>query len=427
MKGCSRAAALVAAVVLGGLVGAGGAAAATGAGLEGVPRVQHVVVLILENESFASTWSAQSPARYLNSLVHQGAFVPQYYGTGHVSLDNYLAMPSGLAGPQIANTYTDCLGLNLYTCAQEVTVAASSGSIADQLEQAGLTWKEYADGTSAPCVHDSYDPTAAPDTFQGDMATPESSTAGPNYADRHVPFLYYDGIVGNQARCAAHLRPFTELAHDLRGAGLPAYSFITPDTCDDGHDSPCADGRPGGLTSADVFLRATLPSLLAYLQANDGVLLITFDEGSPMDTSGCCHGGPAGQAGFGAQVGLLALGPMVRAGAISTAQYDHASLLRTTEDALGITTHLGNATASTPMDDIWSATTDGVTTPTTPQPAPTAVPSATPPTSLPNTSSAPPQVAAALLLAALTALATITRRHAYRRRSRTASLQTRDR
>jgi phosphatidylinositol-3-phosphatase len=419
MKGCSRAAALVVAVVLGGLgvgtAGAGGAAAATGGGLDGVPRVQHVVVLILENESFASTWSAQSPARYLNSLVPHGAFVPQYYGTGHVSLDNYIAMTSGVAGPQIANTYTDCLGLNLHTCAQEVTVAASSGSIADQLEQAGLTWKEYADGTSAPCVHDSYDPTAAPDTFQGDMATPESSTAGPNYADRHVPFLYYDGIVGNQSRCAAHLRPFTELAHDLHGAGLPAYSFITPDTCDDGHDSPCADGRPGGLTSADAFLRATLPSLLAYLQANDGVLLITFDEGSPMDTSGCCHGGPAGQAGFGAQVGLLALGPMVRAGAVSTAQYDHASLLRTTEDALGIATHLGNAAASTAMDDIWSATAAGVATPTTRQPAPAAAPSATLPTSLPNTAGTAPGAGAAALLTVAALLAAFTRRRATRR------------
>src|SRR5438445_402652 len=109
------------------------AVAATGtAPLEGVPHVQHVVTLVLENESFNTTWSASSPAKYLNGLVAQGAFVPNYFGTGHVSLDNYVAMTSGLAGAQVAPTYTDCLGINLYTCVQDVSAAASAtgGNIA---------------------------------------------------------------------------------------------------------------------------------------------------------------------------------------------------------------------------------------------------------------------------------------------------------
>lgn len=327
----------------------------TTASLEGVPRVQHVVTLLLENESASSTWSPTSPATYLNSLVPSGAFVPQYFATGHVSLDNYVALTSGVAGAQVAPTYTDCAGLSLWECTQDVSTAtALSGSVADQLDAAGLSWKEYADGTSAPCVHDTYSPTSpSPDTFQGDSTTPESSTAGPNYADRHVPFLYYSNVIGDQARCDAHLRPFTELQTDLANNMLPAYSFITPDTCNDGHDSPCADGSPGGLTSADQFLQANLPALIDYLQGHDGVLFITTDEGAGSDTSGCCHGGPGGQAGFGGQVGLLALGPMVAAGTTSAAQYDHASLLRTEEDLLGIGSYLNNAAASTPMADIW--------------------------------------------------------------------------
>jgi phosphatidylinositol-3-phosphatase len=353
MKGWSRAAAAVTTAVCLALPAALVTSAGT-APLQSVPRVQHVVIWMLENESFSATWSPSSPAKYLNSLVPSGAFVPRYYATGHVSLDNYIALTSGVAGPLILPTYTDCLGLSLFVCAHDVSAAASSGSIADQVEATGQTWKEYADGTSAPCVHGSYSPTATRDTFQGDQSKPESSTAGPNYADRHVPFLYYTNIIGKRARCAAHLRPFTELSADVANNALPAYSFVTPDTCNDGHDSPCADGRPGGLTSADAFLSANLPSLLTYLSTHDGLLLITFDEGSPSDTGGCCHGGPASLRGFGGQVGLLALGPMVHRGLVSTQQYDHASLLRTVEDALGITKHLNNAAASVSMSDIWA-------------------------------------------------------------------------
>jgi len=337
------------------------ALAVTGAGatqavptIDGVPRLAHVVIWVLENENATATWSPSSPAKYLNSLVPQGAFVPQYYATGHASLDNYVAMTSGVAGPLVINTYPDCAGLSLWTCTQEVSLAAHTGNIADQVEKAGMGWTQYSDGTSAPCVHAPYAPTAGPDSFQGDSATPESSTAGPNYADRHVPFLYYADIIGNTARCTAHLRPFSDLSADLAAGHLPAYSFITPDTCDDGHDSPCADGRPGGLITADAFLQANLPPLLTYLQANNGLLIITTDEASTNDLSGCCTGGPLGLRGFGGRVGLLALGTGVAAGTSSTKQYDHASLLRTVEDALGIHVHLNNAATAHAMQDIWA-------------------------------------------------------------------------
>lgn len=330
------------------------AAAATGSS-EGVPHVDHVVILVLENESFGTTWSPSSPAHYLNGLVAQGAFVPNYYGTGHVSLDNYVAMTSGLAGPQVANTYTDCLGINLWACVQEVSTASSlSGSVADQVESAGLSWKQYADGTTQPCVHADYSPTAAgQDPFQGDGNAANTAGAGPDYADRHVPFLYYSNIIGSSTRCDAHLRPFTELSHDLASNALPSYSFITPDTCHDGHDNPCSGGQPGGLTGADLFLAANLPQLIAYLRAHDGVLLVTFDEGSPSDPAGCCTGGPGGATGFGGQVGMVVLGAPV-AHTTSQAKYDHASLLRTTEDMLGITTYLNNAASASPITGIWA-------------------------------------------------------------------------
>jgi hypothetical protein len=82
------------------------------------------------------------------------------------------------------------------------------------------------------------------------------------------------------------------------------------------------------------------------------VLVITFDEGGAFDTAGCCTGGPAGTAGFGGQVGMVVLGAPVATGS-TTAKYDHASLLRTSEDLLGISTHLNNAASATPITGIW--------------------------------------------------------------------------
>ena len=208
------------------------------------------------------------------------------------------------------------------------------------------------DSMPSACFHADDSPTATPpDPYQGDSTSPPAF----NYADRHNPFIYYPDIETNAARCQAHDVPYTDLAGDLSANTLPAYFFITPDTCHDGHDSPCAGGaEPGGLLSFDAWLQANLPALLNYLNANDGVLFITADEGSSADTAGCCTGGPGGGPGFGGRIGLLALGPGVAAGTTTHTNYDHASLLRTTEDALGINSYLNNAGTATAMSDLFA-------------------------------------------------------------------------
>ncbi|MBV8302167.1 MAG: hypothetical protein JOY68_09630 [Candidatus Dormibacteraeota bacterium] len=328
------------------------------AAFDGVPHYQHVGVLVLENESESSTWGASSPATYLNSLVPDGAFAQNYYADGHVSLDNYISMTSGQPGTL---TDTDCATVNLYTCQQFVNTAAymNGENIGDQVEGAELTWREYADSIPYSCFHADLSATASPDPYQGDSTSPPAG----NYADRHDPFVYYSDITGNQTRCVDDDVPFTQLATDITGNTVPNYFFITPDTCHDGHDdSPsCATGSPvpagcttaGGLVTFDCWLHSMLPSLLTYLDANDGVLFITTDEAADSDTSGCCTGGPGGQAGVGGKVGLLALGYGVRAGYTSTADYDHVSQLRTMEDALGIGTYLNNASTATAMSDLF--------------------------------------------------------------------------
>ena len=37
--------------------------------------------------------------------------------------------------------------------------------------------------------------------------------------------------------------------------------MITPNLCHDGHDAPCVDGEPGGLASADEWLKKWVPAI----------------------------------------------------------------------------------------------------------------------------------------------------------------------
>ena len=62
-------------------------------------KVKHVWVITLENENYSTTFGASTPSPYLaKTLTSQGALLSGYYGTGHVSLDNYVSMLSGQPG-----------------------------------------------------------------------------------------------------------------------------------------------------------------------------------------------------------------------------------------------------------------------------------------------------------------------------------------
>ena len=351
MKGLARCARLcvVGMLLMGALLPTQIPARAAG-GLEGVPSYQHVFILLEENESFSSTFGPSSVAHYLNNtLVPAGVLDDHYYAIGHVSLDNYIALTS--AQPLNPETASDCLSVSLYQCAQTTLAFSNGANIADQLENSGATWRGYMDSMPSPCFSQTYSPTTlGPDPYQGNSQTAPAK----DYADRHNPFVYYPDIVGNTARCQAHVVPYTQLATDLAGNTVPNYAFITPDTCHDGHDTgTCSNGQPGGLVAADAWLSANVPPILSYINSHNGLLLITFDEGSSSDLSGCCAGGPGGTNGKGGLVGLVAIGPGVKTGQTVHTSYDHASLVRTVEDIFGINTYLNNAASSVPMSDLF--------------------------------------------------------------------------
>jgi hypothetical protein len=323
--------------------------------------IGHVFVVVLENADADTTFGADSPAPYLAAtLRRQGAFVPGYYGIGHHSLSNYLAMISGQAPTRA--TQDDCPIFSDVApgtpqadgqvrgqgCVYPATVPTLPG----QLETKGLTWKGYMEDMGNDRARDGGRACAHPPIGARDTA--QAASPIDQYATRHNPFVYFHAIVDRPARCAARDVPLTALPNDLTHAQTtPNLSFITPDLCHDGHDATCADGGPGGLAAADTFLREWIPRITGSPAfRRDGLLVITFDEASG-DADACCGersgpntsspGGPDGGAG-GGRVGAVLLSPFIRPGTTTNHKYNHYSLLRSIEDAFGLA-HLGFAAA----------------------------------------------------------------------------------
>ena len=324
---------------------------------QAAPERPHVFVIVLENKTYEVTFGADSPAPYLaRTLPAHGALLRQYHGIGHVSLDNYIAMISGQApNPQTQSDcqlYTDFVSLtggaldaNGQAVGTGCVYPANVRTVADQLESAGLTWKGYMEDMGTPCRH--------PEVNSRDET--QSAKVGDQYAARHNPFVYFHSIIDDPARCAAHVVDLQALSTDLASAKTtPAFSFISPNLCHDGHDAPCVDGQPGGLASADAFLQEWVPRITSSPAfAKNGVLIVTFDEAdvgdANTDTRACCHE-PTGPNTLmpgivgpgGGRTGTVVLGSRVRPGTVSDEPYNHYSLLRTFEDLFGLT-HLGFA------------------------------------------------------------------------------------
>jgi hypothetical protein len=321
--------------------------------------IRHVFVVVLENEDAGTTFAAGSAAPYLaTTLRRRGAFVPGYYGIGHHSLGNYLAMISGQAPTRV--TQADCptfLDVRPGTPApggqvrgQGCVYPATTLTVADQLEAKGLSWKGYMEDMGNDPARDGGTTCAHPaigarDTTQGASATDQ-------YATRHNPFVYFHSIIDRRADCAARDVPLGALAGDLaHAATTPNLAFVTPDLCHDGHDAVCADGSAGGLPAADAFLRSWVPRITgspAFRQ--DGLLVIAFDEAGA-DASACCGErpgpntpAPGGGGPGGGRTGAVLLSPSIRPGTTTSEAYNHYSLLRSIEDLFGLA-HLGYAGA----------------------------------------------------------------------------------
>jgi phosphatidylinositol-3-phosphatase len=353
----------------------------------GAHRIRHVFVIVLENEGFNVTFGPTSKAPYLSqTLVSQGVLLSQYYGTGHVSLDNYMAMISGQSGTLATHadcqTYADFVQTGITPDGQAIGTGClypvTIKTLPDQLKAVGKTWRGYMEDMgndptreAAKCGHPQLNALDLTQTQEKPSATVPQ---GDQYASRHNPFVYFHSIV-DSSDCQQNVVNLDQLTQDLKSEDTtPNFVFITPNLCNDGHDAPCVDGQPGGLVSADAFLKMWVPIITnspAYKE--DGLLVINFDEGGFTTSVGptgvtitfpglfCCNEQPGPNAatfpqsqsggGFtlvygnygGDRTGAVLLSPFLKPGTVSEIPYNHYSFLKTLEDIYETKDYLGYA------------------------------------------------------------------------------------
>ena len=164
----------------------------------------------MENHNWSEIKGSASAPFINNTLLPMAAYCAQYYNPPniHPSLPNYLWLEAG--------TNFGILDDNDPSIDHQRTTQ----HLVTQLKNAGISWKEYAEDISGTYV---------------------PLTGTNEYAPRHNPFVYFDNVTGtnnvNYAYGIAHIRPYSELAADLTNSTVAQYNFITPNLCNDMHDS----------------------------------------------------------------------------------------------------------------------------------------------------------------------------------------------
>ena len=206
---------------------------------DGVPRLDHVFVVVLENLAYEQVIGSPE-APYLNYLASTWSSATDFHALTHPSLPNYLGLFAG-----------DTFGLTTNCAPTDPGCSFAAPNLADRLDAAGLTWRGYFDSMPGPCW----------------------TTSSGAYTPRHNPFVYFDDIRLDEARCANGVRPFGDLAADLASEPTTrTFSLIVPDNCHNAHDCP--------LSTADGWLRSVLPPIFdsPAWAAGRSLLVVTFDE-----------------------------------------------------------------------------------------------------------------------------------------------------
>jgi hypothetical protein len=300
--------------------------------------VKHVFVISLTSPGYEQSLGAQSQMPYLSTTLQpQGELLSNYTLLGEGPLPNGIAAISGQ--PPNAATTAGCPTHEEFSSvtANSNGVLAGSGCVypvetqtladqltIDQLTIDKLSWRAYADGM--------VDPTGKPSNCVYPNPGEGSGAAQPGgYAASQNPFVYFHSLL-DLGDCSENDVPLEQLSKDLGKADkTPSYSFIAPTPCNAGTAGQCPVGAPEGAASADAFLSAWVPKILASpAYKADGLLLITFSATNPP-----IAGAPA-PAEDPLRTGALLLSPFATPGGTDSGAYSPYSLLRSSEELFAL-------------------------------------------------------------------------------------------
>lgn len=299
--------------------GAGGrqarAATSSPCGTEtATPTYRHVIWIVMENNSYASIIGSGA-APYLNSLARQCGLATNYHNISHDSLPNYMGLTDGASLAALSPFYNDCAPPGP-SCESSATSIFNQGS-----------WKAYDESMASNC----------------------DKNGVALYVDRHNPALYYtdlpscssDDVPLGTTSDSTLLRGFT------KNSSAPAFSFVTPDICDDMHGAPAAGCTTGLVQKGDAWLKTWVGLITStpVYRTGDTAIFIVWDEGA----GGSAYAGEScydNTSDVSCHVPMLVVAPSVKPASRDVAMLSHYSLLATTEHLLGYP-YLGDAVTAT--------------------------------------------------------------------------------
>ena len=268
-------------------------------------QYDHVIWIWMENRGYDQIVGAPGSSVAQRSPFVNGTLVPRcglatnYHNITHPSLPNYIAATSG----STQGLTSDKL--------QQYSVP----SLFQQVAQSQRQWRSYQESMPQNC-------------FGSDDGL---------YPADHNPVLDYTPLASS---CPLWDVPLGDtstgaLAKDLANGTLPAFSFVVPNSCDSSETCTIADG--------DAWLATWVPLIVGSPEYRAGktAVFVVWDEGNKGSNGEDCL---ANTSDTSCQVALLALSPYTRPGTQSATFFSHYSLLRTTEELLGLPL-LGQAAA----------------------------------------------------------------------------------
>jgi len=346
----------------------------------GVPRLDHVFVIVLENHnsftSFGSNGIIGNPqAPNITALWNKYNIATNYNAVWHPSLPNYVAMITGdwIGTDEVATGHSYPAGSTVGISDDDSPSVAidypsppanvsihrwrvNLPSLAGQLVKAGKDWRAYMQNIPESGTHLA--------NWPGDDNTAKL------YAVKHNPFPYIAEIQDNPAQFARQF-PIEQLFSDLGSGKVAAFSYIVPDQCRDMHGignvlAPCGgvnDTDDNDVKRGDDETGWLVDGILGSRgwQSGRNALFIVFDEGNGPQT--CANYDPdsgtdtaAGsllpgadcyaEVNFNDKVVLIAITNYGVRGVRDPRFQSHYSLLKTIEAAFGLP-YLGHAADST--------------------------------------------------------------------------------